>query len=119
MCNTNQLSLLLLVSFDYDSWFPNAPGSLKRPPPTSKGSSDKNTLLDTLPDMKTSAYLVSVFWLLSKPSLDLVSVSYSTDWIPFFFFRTVLFESINDRNNGLQVPYTYMCPDNISNSVSI
>uniref|UniRef100_A0A672Q2E8 PLAT domain-containing protein n=1 Tax=Sinocyclocheilus grahami TaxID=75366 RepID=A0A672Q2E8_SINGR len=27
--------------------------------------------------------------------------------------------SINDRNNGLQVPYTYMCPDNISNSVSI
>uniref|UniRef100_A0A673H744 Lipoxygenase domain-containing protein n=1 Tax=Sinocyclocheilus rhinocerous TaxID=307959 RepID=A0A673H744_9TELE len=30
-----------------------------------------------------------------------------------------LSESISDRNNGLQVPYTYMCPDNISNSVSI
>lgn len=28
-------------------------------------------------------------------------------------------ESINDRNKGLQVPYMYMCPDNISNSVSI
>uniref|UniRef100_A0A8C1UQG3 Si:dkey-17e16.9 n=1 Tax=Cyprinus carpio TaxID=7962 RepID=A0A8C1UQG3_CYPCA len=57
-----QHSALRAGQFDYGSWFPNAPGSLKQPPPTSKGSSDKNTLLDTLPDMNTSAYLVSVFW---------------------------------------------------------
>uniref|UniRef100_A0A672Q3U0 PLAT domain-containing protein n=1 Tax=Sinocyclocheilus grahami TaxID=75366 RepID=A0A672Q3U0_SINGR len=73
---------------------------------------DKNTLLDTLPDMNTSAYLVSVFWLLSKPSLDLVPLGQ----YPEDYFCQM---SINDRNNGLQVPYTYMCPDNISNSVSI
>ncbi|XP_067279393.1 hydroperoxide isomerase ALOXE3 isoform X2 [Pseudorasbora parva] len=125
-----QHSALRAGLFDYGSWFPNAPGSLKRLPPTSKGSLDKNTLLDTLPDMNTSIYLVSVFWLLSKPSSDLVSLGqYPED----YFFQTApqkmikdhqaelsfLSESIKDRNTGLQVPYTYMCPDMISNSVSI
>ncbi|KTG39213.1 hypothetical protein cypCar_00033354 [Cyprinus carpio] len=116
--------------FDYGSWFPNAPGSLKQPPPTSKGSSDKSILLDTLPDMNTSAYLVSVFWLLSKPSSDLVSLGqYPEDYFcqmapqkrirDFQAELSFFSEAIKDRNKGLQVPYTYMCPDNISNSVSI
>ncbi|ROL47624.1 Hydroperoxide isomerase ALOXE3 [Anabarilius grahami] len=125
-----QHSALGAGQFDYGSWFPNAPGSLKRPPPTSKGSSDKNTLLDTLPDMNTSAYLVSFFWLLSKPSSDLVSLGqYPEDYFcqmaPQKMIRghqaelSFLSESIKDRNAGMQVPYTYMCPDTISNSVSI
>uniref|UniRef100_A0A671QJR7 Hydroperoxide isomerase ALOXE3-like n=1 Tax=Sinocyclocheilus anshuiensis TaxID=1608454 RepID=A0A671QJR7_9TELE len=125
-----QHSALRAGQFDYGSWFPNAPGSLKQPPPTSKGSSDKNTLLDTLPDMNTSAYLVSVFWLLSKPSSDLVPLGqYLEDYFcqmasqkrirDFQAELSFFSESINDRNKGLQVPYTYMCPDNISNSVSI
>ncbi|KAK7131070.1 hypothetical protein R3I94_016264 [Phoxinus phoxinus] len=125
-----QHSALRAGLFDYGSWFPNAPGSLKRPPPTSKGRSDKNTLLDTLPDMNTSAYLVSVFWLLSKPSSDLVSLGqYPEDHFcqtaPQKMIRdyqaelSFLSESIKDRNTGLRVPYTYMCPDTISNSVSI
>uniref|UniRef100_A0A672SRG6 Hydroperoxide isomerase ALOXE3-like n=1 Tax=Sinocyclocheilus grahami TaxID=75366 RepID=A0A672SRG6_SINGR len=125
-----QHSALRAGQFDYGSWFPNAPGSLKQPPPTSKGSSDKNTLLDILPDMNTSAYLVSVFWLLSKPSSDLVPLGqYPEDYFcqmapqkkirDFQAELSFFSESINDRNKGLQVPYTYMCPDNISNSVSI
>ncbi|XP_073680776.1 hydroperoxide isomerase ALOXE3 [Garra rufa] len=125
-----QHSALRAGQFDYGSWFPNAPGSLKRPPPTSKGSSDKNTLLDTLPDMNTSAYLVSVFWLLSKPSSDFVPLGqYPEDYFcqmaPQNIIRdhqaelSFMNECIKDRNKGLQVPYTYMCPDNISNSVSI
>ncbi|XP_058613715.1 hydroperoxide isomerase ALOXE3 isoform X2 [Onychostoma macrolepis] len=125
-----QHSALRAGQFDYGSWFPNAPGSLKRPPPTSKGSSEKNTLLDTLPDMNTSACLVSVFWLLSKPSTDLVPLGqYPEDYFcqmaPQKMIRdfqaelSFFSESVNDRNKGLQVPYTYMCPDNISNSVSI
>uniref|UniRef100_A0A8C1QBV0 Si:dkey-17e16.9 n=1 Tax=Cyprinus carpio TaxID=7962 RepID=A0A8C1QBV0_CYPCA len=125
-----QHSALRAGQFDYGSWFPNAPGSLKQPPPTSKGSSDKSTLLDTLPDMNTSAYLVSVFWLLSKPSSDLVSLGqYPEDYFcqmapqkrirDFQAELSFFSEAIKDRNKGLQVPYTYMCPDNISNSVSI
>ncbi|XP_016316991.1 hydroperoxide isomerase ALOXE3-like [Sinocyclocheilus anshuiensis] len=93
-----QHSALRAGQFDYDSWFPNAPGSLKRPPPTSKGSSDKNTLLDTLPDMKTSAYLVSVFWLLSKPSLDLVPLGqYPED----YFCQMALQNMIRDHQAEL------------------
>uniref|UniRef100_A0A9J8A0C4 Si:dkey-17e16.9 n=1 Tax=Cyprinus carpio carpio TaxID=630221 RepID=A0A9J8A0C4_CYPCA len=125
-----QHSALRAGQFDYGSWFPNAPGSLKQPPPTSKGSSDKSILLDTLPDMNTSAYLVSVFWLLSKPSSDLVSLGqYPEDYFcqmapqkrirDFQAELSFFSEAIKDRNKGLQVPYTYMCPDNISNSVSI
>ncbi|XP_052443373.1 hydroperoxide isomerase ALOXE3 [Carassius gibelio] len=125
-----QHSALRAGQFDYGSWLPNSPGSLKQPPPTSKGRSDKNTLLDTLPDMNTSAYLVSVFWLLSKPSSDLVPLGqYPEDYFcqmapqkrirDFQAELSFLSESINDRNKGLQVPYTYMCPGNISNSVSI
>uniref|UniRef100_A0A8C1UQQ3 Si:dkey-17e16.9 n=1 Tax=Cyprinus carpio TaxID=7962 RepID=A0A8C1UQQ3_CYPCA len=125
-----QHSALRAGQFDYGSWFPNAPGSLKQPPPTSKGSSDKNTLLDTLPDMNTSAYLVSVFWLPSKPSSDLVSLGqYPEDYFcqmapqkrirDFQAELSFFSKAINDRNKGLQVPYTYMCPNNISNSVSI
>ncbi|XP_043077296.1 hydroperoxide isomerase ALOXE3 isoform X2 [Puntigrus tetrazona] len=125
-----QHSALRAGQFDYGSWFPNAPGSLKRPPPTTKGSSDKNTLLDTLPDTNTSAYLVSVFWLLSKPSSDLVPLGqYPEDYFcqmapqkrirDFQAELSFFSESINDRNKGLKVPYKYMCPENISNSVSI
>ncbi|XP_051532848.1 hydroperoxide isomerase ALOXE3 [Myxocyprinus asiaticus] len=125
-----QHSALKAGQFDYGSWFPNSPGSLKRPPPTSKGSSDKNTMLDTLPDINTSAYIVSVFWLLGKPSADLVPLGqYPMDYFcqtaPQKIIRdyqaelAFLSESIKDRNAGLQVPYTYLCPDWISNSVSI
>uniref|UniRef100_A0A673H4C7 Uncharacterized protein n=1 Tax=Sinocyclocheilus rhinocerous TaxID=307959 RepID=A0A673H4C7_9TELE len=91
-------NLIWIIYFIYSIFSPHLP------PPTSKG--------------------ISVFWLLSKPSLDLVSVSYSTDWIPLFFFAHTckslqILSNLLCRNNGLQVPYTYMCPDNISNSVSI
>ncbi|XP_065143063.1 hydroperoxide isomerase ALOXE3 isoform X1 [Paramisgurnus dabryanus] len=125
-----QHSALRAGQFDYSSWFPNSPCSLRKPPPTTKGSSDRNTLLDTLPDVNTSVNMVSVFWLLSKTSPDLVPLGqYPEDYFCQAVVQKMIkhhqaelsfmSESIKDRNLRLKVPYTYLCPDQINNSVSI
>ncbi|XP_017208558.3 hydroperoxide isomerase ALOXE3 isoform X1 [Danio rerio] len=125
-----QHAALRAGQFDYGSWFPNTPGSLKSPPPACKGSSDKNTVLQALPDINTSANLASVFWLLSKPSADLVPLGqYPEDYFcqtavqkmmrDFQAELAFFSEYVEDRNADLLVPYKYMTPENICNSVSV
>ncbi|XP_056302881.1 hydroperoxide isomerase ALOXE3 [Danio aesculapii] len=125
-----QHAALRAGQFDYGSWFPNTPGSLKSPPPACKGSSDKNTVLQALPDTNTSANLASVFWLLSKPSADLVQLGqYPEDYFcqtavqkmmrNFQAELSFFSEYVEDRNTDLLVPYKYMSPQNICNSVSV
>lgn len=52
---------------------PNTPISLQRPPPTTKGTTSEATMLQTLPDVNTTAQGMATMWLLSKQSSDFVS----------------------------------------------
>ncbi|XP_049899821.1 polyunsaturated fatty acid lipoxygenase ALOX15B-like [Epinephelus moara] len=116
--------------YDYGGWMPNTPTSLQLPPPTKKGKTSEATMLQTLPDMGTSANAMASIWLLSKPSFDFVGLGKSLEKhhsheIPsshvtaFQGELQALSARIKIRNMSLEVPYTYMDPEKIENSVAI
>ncbi|XP_074486017.1 polyunsaturated fatty acid lipoxygenase ALOX15B-like [Sebastes fasciatus] len=116
--------------FDYGGWMPNTPTTLRLPPPTTKGTTSEARMLQTLPDQGTTANGMAVIWLLSKPSSDSVFLGqYDNDHfseeIPCQLMKLfqqelqVLSTQIKIRNKNLEVPYTYLDPDVVENSVSL
>ena len=69
------IALLIIHSsqYDYGGWMPNTPISLQLPPPTTKGTTSEDTMLQTFPDVNTTAQGMATMWLLSKQSSDFVS----------------------------------------------
>uniref|UniRef100_A0A3Q3G9C4 Lipoxygenase domain-containing protein n=1 Tax=Labrus bergylta TaxID=56723 RepID=A0A3Q3G9C4_9LABR len=98
--------------YDYCGWMPNAPSSLQLPPPTTKGTTSKATMLQTFPDVNVTVNGMSTLWLLSKQSSDF----YPEDHFSERFPASVI---IKVRNDSLEVPYTYMDPTKEENSVAI
>nr|XP_033478829.1 arachidonate 12-lipoxygenase, 12R-type-like [Epinephelus lanceolatus] len=116
--------------YDYGGWMPNSPTTLYCPPPTKKGTTIQATMMDTLPDKGTTANGMSTLWLLSKPSSDYVPLGqypgdHFSEKMPCELIKAfqgelqVLSAHINIRNMSLEVPYTYMDPVKIENSVAI
>ncbi|CAL8295109.1 unnamed protein product [Lota lota] len=116
--------------FDYGSWMPNTPTSMQRPPPTTKGTADESSLLDALPDINVTVNGMAVVWLLSKQSSDFVPLGHYpeehfSERVPrqhMEAFKTELEElsaKIKKRNLGLKIPYTFLDPELIENSVAI
>uniref|UniRef100_A0A672GWP3 Arachidonate 15-lipoxygenase B-like n=1 Tax=Salarias fasciatus TaxID=181472 RepID=A0A672GWP3_SALFA len=127
---SGQHSAVNTGQYDYGGWMPNTPISLQRPPPTKKGTASKETMLQTFPDVNTTVQGMSTMWLLSKQSSDFVAFGqYPEDHfceeIPRKLIRDfqgeleVLSAVIKSRNKGLEVPYTYMDPAEVENSVAI
>ncbi|XP_076583499.1 hydroperoxide isomerase ALOXE3-like [Chaetodon auriga] len=116
--------------YDYSGWMPNTPISLQLPPPTTKGTASEATMLQTLPDVGTTVRAMSTVWLLSKQSSDFIHLGcYPSDHfseeIPCKVIKDfqgeleVLSGAIKVRNKSLEVPYTYMDPTEVENSVAI
>ncbi|KAL0979676.1 hypothetical protein UPYG_G00188110 [Umbra pygmaea] len=116
--------------FDFDGWMPNAPFSLQHPPPTTKGQSTEETMLETFPDVNVTMNGMATLYLLSKQS---------TDFVPFGEYKEELFSEktpqenikhlkknlqnlkleIKSRNVDAALPYTYLNPEHVENSVTI
>ncbi|KAM3624671.1 uncharacterized protein V6R79_026386 [Siganus canaliculatus] len=116
--------------YDFGGWMPNSPGSLQRPPPTKKGKANEAMLLKTLPDVNSTARAMATVYLLSQQSSDFVSLGeYPEDHfnenIPKELIKTfqgeleVLGVAIRVRNERLEIPYTYLNPKLVENSVAI
>uniref|UniRef100_A0A671X1B1 Lipoxygenase domain-containing protein n=1 Tax=Sparus aurata TaxID=8175 RepID=A0A671X1B1_SPAAU len=116
--------------YDYGGWMPNAPTSLQLPPPTRKGTTSEATMLETFPDINTTANGMAALWLLSKQSTDFVPLGYYpeehfTEEYPCKLIKEldgelkVLKTRIEVRDETLKVPYTYLKPDMVENSVAI
>ncbi|XP_051239955.1 arachidonate 12-lipoxygenase, 12R-type [Dicentrarchus labrax] len=116
--------------YDYGGWMPNTPISLQRPPPTTKGTTSEVTMLQTLPDVNTTVQGMSTMWLLSKQSSDFVPLGQYPDEhffeeVPCTMIKhyqgelEILSTVIKTRNKSLEVPYTYMDPVLVENSVAI
>uniref|UniRef100_A0A3Q1IQY7 Uncharacterized protein n=1 Tax=Anabas testudineus TaxID=64144 RepID=A0A3Q1IQY7_ANATE len=103
--------------FDYGGWMPNTPTSLQQPPPTKKGTTNEATLLKTLPDVNTTAQGMATLWLLSKQSSDFVPLGQYPE--EHFTEELPLHSKIKERNSTLEIPYTYMDPAEVENSVAI
>ncbi|XP_063806749.1 arachidonate 12-lipoxygenase, 12R-type-like [Pseudophryne corroboree] len=116
--------------FDFYSWMPNSPTSMKSPPPTAKGISTMQNILEALPDVNVVSIAISVVWLLSTDSEDSRRLGHYPD-VRFTEksplqsiedFQKKLLEiskSIADRNKSMYFPYTYLDPKIIENSIII
>ncbi|KAM4634166.1 polyunsaturated fatty acid lipoxygenase ALOX15B-like [Polymixia lowei] len=110
--------------FDYLGWIPNAPVSLQLPPPTTKGQSSESTLLASLPDINAAVHGLATVYLLSKVPLGGSTEQHFTEKIPleklerFRRDLKILGCEIQARNVGLPLPYTYLIPENVEDSVA-
>uniref|UniRef100_A0A8C7LL47 Lipoxygenase domain-containing protein n=2 Tax=Oncorhynchus mykiss TaxID=8022 RepID=A0A8C7LL47_ONCMY len=115
---------------DFDLWMPNCPASMTHPPPQTKGMLTEDEILSILPDVNSTCNLLITLFLLSQPAAD---------YVPLCQYREPVFSSgaprrlvekvqaelraisgeITDRNKKLELPYDYMSPDRIENSVAI
>lgn len=116
--------------YDMYSFSPNGPPGLRLPPPTVKGKADMQTLLDTLPDKNSTALGVAIAHMLSQFSPDeLFFGCFPAERFTetkaqnlILRFRKALDEidgQIKERNAKLDVPYAYLQPSRIPNSITI
>ncbi|XP_043093196.1 LOW QUALITY PROTEIN: polyunsaturated fatty acid 5-lipoxygenase-like [Puntigrus tetrazona] len=116
--------------YDWFAWVPNCPSTMRKPPPTQKGQVDMKYIMESLPDRTRSSWHLGAVWALSQFQDEEVllgvypnkhftekSVTEATKT-----FRKKLVEVTNiikRRNEKLKVPYWYLSPDRIPNSVAI
>ncbi|KAG9282356.1 arachidonate 15-lipoxygenase B-like [Astyanax mexicanus] len=116
--------------FDFGAWMPNFPSSLQCPPPIRKGDTTDDTILKTLPDVRTTLKIMAVVYMLSRESSDRYPLGYypeasfcedtPLDLIEKFQEDLrVLDKKIEKRNKKLDLPYTYLSPKNVDNSIAI
>ncbi|XP_028273970.1 arachidonate 15-lipoxygenase B-like isoform X2 [Parambassis ranga] len=116
--------------YEYGGWMPNVPSTMQLPPTTRKGRANKDRMLKTLPDVQTTVHSMAILWVLSKRSTDSVFLGqypeeHFTEPTPCDFIKEfrgdlgVLSAEIKARNSSLEVPYTYLDPEQIENSVSL
>ncbi|XP_031727291.1 arachidonate 15-lipoxygenase B-like isoform X3 [Anarrhichthys ocellatus] len=127
---SGQHSAVNAGQYDYAGWMPNTPLTLQRPPPTTKGTTSEATILQTFPAVNATVQIAATVWLLSRQSTDSVPLGqypeeHFSEKIPCKLIKhfqgelQVLSAIINTRNNILEVPYTYLDPKVVENSVSI
>uniref|UniRef100_A0A8C6SN60 Si:dkey-17e16.9 n=1 Tax=Neogobius melanostomus TaxID=47308 RepID=A0A8C6SN60_9GOBI len=115
--------------YDYISWTPNASLLLVTSPPSTKGQSNMQSILDAVPNVGDTAILAILGWNLSKeyphqiplgsfpeehfnePALKQMIKEFQAE-------LSYLNEAITDRNLELQVPYTYLLPSQLENGIS-
>ncbi|XP_063055329.1 polyunsaturated fatty acid lipoxygenase ALOX15B-like [Engraulis encrasicolus] len=116
--------------YEYGGWMPNYPTTLRKPPPTVKGQTTECVFFETLPDIGTTVNGVGVLRLLSKESTDRHPLGYLPEDLfhedvplrviaDFQSDLKELSELIEKRNKPLVLPYTYLDPKNVDNSVAI
>uniref|UniRef100_A0A3B5QF28 Hydroperoxide isomerase ALOXE3-like n=1 Tax=Xiphophorus maculatus TaxID=8083 RepID=A0A3B5QF28_XIPMA len=116
--------------YDYNSWVPNGSLLLCKPPPATKGQSSMQTVLETLPDVEDSVKIMSAARILSEKYTDVVLLGEFPEehfdeprpkeiikalQVDLYYLR----EEIAARNSQLEIPYTYLNPDVVENSVTI
>uniref|UniRef100_A0A8C8ZYG5 Arachidonate 12-lipoxygenase, 12R type n=1 Tax=Prolemur simus TaxID=1328070 RepID=A0A8C8ZYG5_PROSS len=120
--NTGQL--------EYTSWMPNFPSSMRNPPMQAKGLTTLETFMDTLPDVKTTCIVLLVLWTLSRepddkrplghfPDIHFVEEAPRRSMEAFRQRLAQISHNIRQRNKCLPVPYYYLDPVLIENSISI
>lgn len=69
------------LQHDFGSWMPNAPSSMRQPPPQTKGTTTLKSYLDTLPEVNTTCNNLLLFWLVSQEPKDQVRVVGGAEWV--------------------------------------
>ncbi|XP_078527360.1 hydroperoxide isomerase ALOXE3-like [Lissotriton helveticus] len=116
--------------FDFISWMPNSPSTMRQPPPKTKGKATMKSVLEVLPKVGTTASTMVTVRLLSNEPGDTRPLGTFPDehfteeepkrCIKAFQERlSQISTEIESRNEDLPVKYNYLNPKLIENSVSI
>ncbi|KAM4529246.1 hydroperoxide isomerase ALOXE3-like [Fundulus diaphanus] len=116
--------------YDYNSWMPNGSLLLCQPPPATKGKTSMQTILEVLPNVEETVKIVSTVRILSEKYTDVVLLGdfpeeHFDELVPKQIIKafqadlSYMREEIAARNSHLEVPYTYLNPAVIENSVTI
>ncbi|XP_059524857.1 polyunsaturated fatty acid lipoxygenase ALOX15 isoform X1 [Myotis daubentonii] len=127
--STGQHSSVHLGQLDYYAWVPNAPCTMRQPPPTTKDVT-LETVMATLPNFHQASLQMSITWQLGRRQP--VSVALGQHEEEYFSgpepkavlkkFReelAALDKEIEVRNAKLDMPYEYLRPSIVENSVAI
>uniref|UniRef100_A0A668TX54 Lipoxygenase domain-containing protein n=1 Tax=Oreochromis aureus TaxID=47969 RepID=A0A668TX54_OREAU len=116
--------------YDFGGWMPNSPTTMELAPPKEKGTTTEKTILETFPSVNTTVHAMATVWLLSKQSSDSIFLGqypekHFTERFPLLKIKEFqeelkkLSADIKARNSSLDLPYTYLDPEVVENSVSI
>ncbi|XP_026246383.2 polyunsaturated fatty acid lipoxygenase ALOX15B isoform X3 [Urocitellus parryii] len=125
-----QHSAVSAGQFDSSVWMPNLPPTMQLPPPTSKGQAQPEGFIATLPPVNATCDIIIALWLLSREPGDQRPLGtypdeHFTEEAPqrsiaaFQNHLTQISRDIKERNQKLALPYPYLDPPLIENSVSI
>ncbi|XP_037230578.1 polyunsaturated fatty acid lipoxygenase ALOX15B-like [Falco rusticolus] len=116
--------------YDYAAWMPNTPGTLRRPPPRTKEEATAELLLGTLPSPSATGALLALLSVVSyeggeqrplgsRPQ-ELLTGAAPQQLLETFRRRlAAISRRIRRRNAGLALPYPYLDPACVQESVSI
>ncbi|XP_036891371.1 polyunsaturated fatty acid lipoxygenase ALOX12 isoform X2 [Sturnira hondurensis] len=115
---------------DWYAWVPNAPCTMRMPPPTTKEDVTMATVMGSLPDVRKACLQMAITWHLSRSQPDMVPLGHHKE--KYFSdpkaeavlkqFQTDLENlerEITARNEQLDLTYEYLKPSHIENSVTI
>ncbi|XP_054840938.1 polyunsaturated fatty acid 5-lipoxygenase [Eublepharis macularius] len=116
--------------YDWCSWIPNAPPTMRRPPPTEKGSVTIEYIVESLPDRGRSCWHLGAVWALSQfqenelflgmyPDEHFIEKPVKEAMRKFRKSLDEIVSSIAERNRNKKLPYYYLSPDQIPNSVAV
>ncbi|KFW89805.1 Arachidonate 5-lipoxygenase, partial [Phalacrocorax carbo] len=116
--------------YDWCSWIPNAPPTMRRPPPTEKGTTTIEQIVESLPDRGRSCWHLGAVWALSQfqdnelflgmyPDEHFVEKPVKEAMAKFRKNLDEIVNTIAERNKNKKLPYYYLSPDRIPNSVAV
>ncbi|XP_016123878.1 arachidonate 5-lipoxygenase-like isoform X1 [Sinocyclocheilus grahami] len=116
--------------FDWCSWIPNSPPTMRKPPPTKKGEVDLKYIVESLPDRGRSCWHLGAVWALSQfqenelflgmyPDEHFIEKPVKEAMVNFRKNLAEVAKVIKCRNEGKKLPYYYFSPDRIPNSVAV
>lgn len=116
--------------YDWCSWIPNSPPTMRCPPPTQKGEVTIEYIIESLPDRGRSCWHLGAVWALSQFQDNELFLGFYPD--EHFIEKPVkkamakfrknledITSFIQDRNKNKKLPYYYLSPDRIPNSVAV
>uniref|UniRef100_A0A3Q3WSI6 Lipoxygenase domain-containing protein n=1 Tax=Mola mola TaxID=94237 RepID=A0A3Q3WSI6_MOLML len=116
--------------YDYCSMMPNYSLLLRKPPPTSKGQSTKETILETLPNVGEAVGFATMAIVLTGNYADKVFLgNYPHERFDEPVPKKIIEEfqaklanltkEIEQRNSAAEPPYIYLDPSQMENSIAI
>nr|XP_020450660.1 arachidonate 5-lipoxygenase-like [Monopterus albus]XP_020450661.1 arachidonate 5-lipoxygenase-like [Monopterus albus] len=116
--------------FDWCAWVPNTPCTMRHAPPTDKDAVTMEMIMASLPDVSQSCMQMAITWHLGRAQPDAIPLGQYREEhftegqakVLIDRFRRELKElegQILSQNEGLELPYLFLLPSRIENSITI